>query len=463
MSPLPPDVPPQVGPQFTRVAQEHLKAVEKQKAVHYGAELAKAKELGLEGPPPQHIMRAAGDALEALDRSGLDPTVRDGARKVLESVRDLDVGRLGRRTTIGEGGRIEGAVTKEPLEGPVTYADYDAWRQKLQEYAPGFAKLGQAQSQSKGSVGHVLGLIDEEMGQLARGTDVETLHRAADDFFVHEVQPARAVAKQVLRGEIEPNTLVDALTGKAHQQKFARYLKQLDDTAPGQALAFRQVKTQNMIERASRSGTFDPEAFLAEFNKMPTRTREALMHGTNARELRELFGNIDQAKALARTSQADTQIALDTAHADAVAAHEAAAADFTAAVAKGKEQQVAYRTAREHAKAQDPVLVSARRKLASQQMLMEAPADVLGGVLGLKAVMQTGNVYPLFNWLGGGSGVAAAHRLMSTILSTPNAPRALNRLFRLAASGASESVKARVGAQFVAHFVEGTGREIMNR
>ena len=456
--PSAPGTPPSVGPRFTRVATDHLGDVEEQAAARYSAAAASAKRANLREPVPPHIIDSATETIEALDRSGLDPTTRDGARKLLESIRDVGEDKVTKTSK----GAIPGEVVEDIRPG-ITEVDFevlDSWRQKLQEYAQPFSALGKPQSFTKGSIGHLLGLVKDEMKKLVRGTSAETMLDDADTFFVHEVQPARKIAQSVLRGEVEPNAFVDVFTNKKNEAKFVRYMAQLDRRNPGTATAFRRAKAQNMIERAMRGEEFNPQAFIDELETMPKGTRKALLEGTGPNEIRELASNIEQAKGFARAARADEKAITDKVYADAKAAHDAAVVDYAAAVQRARQAKADYRTAVEHAKAQPPELVAAKRKLAAQKMILSSPVAVGIGVAAMKA-LTAGNVYPLFAWLGGGYGGAQAAHGLSLLMSSPKAVPVVNALFRAAASGASPNRIVRLGNQLLWHFTEGAGRMAM--
>lgn len=441
-------IPPTVGPQMTKVAADALRLTEKDAAAKYAAEVSTASKLGLSEPTPQHILTAASDALDALDRSGLDPQVSGGARKLLESIRDVQ-GEVNPET-----GEIIVRKGKEPVEH-VTYADLDAWRQKLQEYSSSFARLGQPQSFTKGTIGHVLGMVKDEMAAMAKGTEVEKLAGAADDFFINEVQPARKLARAVLKGETEPNAMVDALTKPANTNKLTRFLSLADRKAPAQAQAFRTVKYQNMVDRATAAdGSFRPDAFLKELDAMPAQTRVAILGGTNRNEIRELLTNLEQARGLAKASQADAQATADATLARTQATHDQAVADYQAVAARNAQAKADFKATKGIEPPPSEDLVRARRKLSSQQMLLQAPPAVMAGTHAMQALLH-GNAYPFMAWAAGES---AAARSISSIMASPKAIPWINRVFKLAGVGASPNAIARAGFQVVYHLTESAGR-----
>lgn len=467
MSPLPtPATPPTAGPAWTRATTDALKSTEQTNAALYDKSLEKAQTLKLSERTPKPVIDAARDAIASLDASNLDPQAKTAARKVLESIRDVE----------GEGQVEEDVpiVTRKGKE-PVTqtsYADLDAWRQKLQGIAPSFEKVGTSQSFEQGSVGRVLGLVKDEMKRLASGTEVETFHKAAEDNFINEVQPMRKLTRAVFRGEAEPNQLVDTMTSKAHQQKFVRWMGMLDKDAPGLAQRVRTTKLQNMVEASTENGVFNRETFLKGLDNMPDSTRSTLLGGGERNDIAELLDNIERSRGTARMAQESMQKAADASHAQAQASHMQATSEYQAASARNDMAMAQYTREAEAVKGRN---AAAQTKYAADLDAARAEKDRVSkkvakramglGLIGEAATLfhathelLSGNGMPFIYALGGGSLGSAG---LGWIASRPGAVKAANLLFKTVAAGGSPSAISRIGAQLVSHLVVGYGSAVL--
>lgn len=438
-----------VGRDMSGVGTQMTAGVQKESNLRYEAERSAATRLGLTLPSTSHIAESAAGALDKLNESGLDPSQKDAARKVLEAIRTAAGGE-----TAAAGDYVK--VNAGASAAPTPYATGLAWKKSLRDLASDFSETGNAKSFRTGAVDRVLREVNNTLRTAAQGTEVADAARTADEYFASEVIPTRKMARVLVRGETEPNALVAALSAPGNEQKFARFMNGLDASQPELAAKVRSIRFNQVQQRfTDDAGRFDIPAFKKWWQQQPTATRASLAGG-QAGAYSELFDTLEQVGA-ARTG---TQAILDEQHAaasaDAASTLQRAQIDYQDAQARYDQSVAARGTVRlDNLRArrayqatlddQQSQLEAARQKLASQQALVKLPAQ---GYLAVKALQSLahGNVTPAIIDAVIGTG-------FSRILAKPSSVVILNRIVRAGAAGASPNVIARFGLKLAGDVV----------